>query len=375
MIAATEILSLEERTERQIQRRHTIDLLELEWSQEAAWLAATDHYEYEGFATPLEWIRTTCKMTGPQAADRVAVGDQMAAMPESVCAMVAGEIGFSHLMVMARTAQALKRSRTATPFDEMAVLETARENTVGRLYYDCQHLRHAQDPQGYAADEEEAVEARTLEIKSGGNGWVSIKGFFDSAGAAAVRKALEPLARKAGKDDKRERERRLADALVELATGARPAQLQVTASIETLMGLAGAPAADMEFSLPISAKTVERMACDCSVVRVLLGTDSTVIDVGRSTPKVSPAMRKGLQARDGGCRWPGCERPACWSQAHHFRHWIEGGPTKLDNLVLLCYHHHRKVHEGGWQLVKCDDGKLLAIPPTTRFRPWSRGPD
>ena len=375
MIAATEIPALEERAERQIQRRHTIDLLELEWAQEAAALAATEYYQYEGFATPLEGIRITCKMTGPQAADRVAVGEQVPAMPESVQAMVAGEIGFSHLMVIARTAQGLKRSRTAAPFDEKAILATARESTVGKLYYDCQHLRHAQDPRGYAADEAEAVEARTLEIKSGGHGWVSFKGFFDSAGAAAVRKALEPLARRAGKDDKRERDRRLADALVQLATGGKPAQLQVTASIETLMGLAGAPAAEMEFSLPISATTVERMACDCSVVRVLLGADSAVIDVGRSTPKVSPSMKRALKARDGHCRWPGCDRPASWSDAHHLFHWIKGGAAALDNLVLLCYHHHRKVHEGGWQIVTCDDGRFLTIPPPTRFRPWSRGPD
>jgi hypothetical protein len=375
MIAATEIPSLEERTERQIQRRHTIDLLELEWSQEAAALAATDFYEYEGFATPLEWIRITCKLTSAQAADRVAVGQQMPALPQSVQAMEAGEIGFAHLMVMARTAQALKRSFTAAPFDERPVLAMARESTVGRFYYDCQHLRHAHDPQGYAADEVEAVEARTLEIKSGGHGLVSIKGFLDSAGAAVLRKALEPLARKAGRDDKRKRKRRLADALVQLATGGKPAQLQVTASIETLMGLAGAPAAEMEFSLPISARTVERMACDCNVVRVLMGADSAVIDVGRSTRKISPGLRRGMKARDGGCRWPGCDRPAYWSEAHHLRHWVKGGPTELDNLVLLCYHHHRKVHEGGWQLVRCDDGGLMTIPPLIRFRSRARGPD
>jgi len=375
MIAATEVLSLEQRTERQIQRRHAIDLLELEWSQEAALLAATDHYQYEGFATPLEWIRITCKLTSAQAADRVAVGRQMASMPESVRALEAGEIGFAHLMVMARTAQALQRSFTSTPYDEKPVLAMARESTVGRLYYDCQHLRHAHDPQGYAADEAEAVEARRLEISSGGRGLVSIKGFLDSAGGAAVRKALEPLARKAGAEDKREREQRLADALVQLAGGAKPAQLQVTASIETLMGLAGAPAAEMEFSLPISGRTVERMACDCSVVRVLLGADSSVIDVGRSTRKISPALRRGIKARDGGCRWPGCDRPAYWSEVHHLQHWVNGGPTELGNLVLLCYHHHRKVHEGGWQLVKCDEGQLLTIAPPMRFKPRSRGPD
>ncbi|HET9410251.1 MAG TPA: DUF222 domain-containing protein [Candidatus Dormibacteraeota bacterium] len=375
MIAATEVLALEERAERLIQRRHAIDLLELEWAQEAACLAASEYSDYEGFATPLEWIRISCKLTGPQAADRVAVGRQMAALPESVAALLAGEIGFAHLMVMARTAQALKRSLTATAFDERLILDQARQSTVGKLYYDCQHLRHAQDPQGYAGDEAEAVEARSLKIKSGGNGMASIKGLLDSGGAATLRRALEPLARKAGADDQREPERRLADALVELAGGGRPAQLQVTTSIETLMGLAGAPAAEMEFSLPISAKTVERMACDCSVVRVLMAADSAVIDVGRSTRKISAALRRGLHARDGGCRWPGCDRPACSSQGHHLRHWIQGGPTQLDNLVLLCYHHHRKVHEGGWQLVKCDDGRLLTIAPPTRFRPWSRSPD
>jgi hypothetical protein len=382
MIAATEepfssacLLSLEERTERLIQRRHELDVEELLWSREAAELACTDQYMDEGFATPLEWIRIICKLTSPQAGDRVAVGRHIASMPESLQALVSGEIGFGHLVVMARTAEAMQHSKTAAAFEEKAVLDQARENTVGKLVYICHHLRHALDAEAYAAAEAEAVESRSLEIKSGGNGFASIKGFFDSAGAAAVRRALEPLAKRSGPDDDRDRRRRLADALIELASGTRPAQIQVTATVETLMGLAGAPAADMEFSLPISARTVERMACDCSIVRVLLGADSAVIDVGRSTPKVSPAMKRGLQARDGGCRWPGCERPACWSQAHHFQHWIKGGPTELDNLVLLCYHHHRNVHEGNWQLVKCDDGRLLTIPPPTTFKPWARGPD
>jgi len=100
-----------------------------------------------------------------------------------------------------------------------------------------------------------------------------------------------------------------------------------------------------------------------------------VIDVGRSTRKISAGLRRGIKARDGGCRWPGCDRPAYWSEAHHLQHWIRGGATEPDNLVLLCYHHHRKVHEGGWQLVKTDDGHLLTIAPPTRFKLWSRGPD
>ena len=276
---------------------------------------------------------------------------------------------------MARTAEALEESETATPFDETMLLDQARENTPGRLHHICRHLRHALDAEAYAEDEEEVVNLRSLEIKGGGEGMVSVNGYLDSAGAAVLRKALEPLARKAGKEDKRERKQRLADALVELATGGKPAQIQVTTSIETLMGLAGAPAAEMEFSLPISARTVERMACDCSVVRVLLAADSSVIDVGRATPKVSPAMKRALVARDGGCRWPGCNRKAYFSDAHHLFYWTRGGETRLDNLVLLCYHHHRRVHEGGWQLVKCDDGRLMTIAPPMSFRSCARGPD
>jgi len=277
----------EELGESLIRRRRQLDVLELMWSRDAARFAATDEYDRDGFNSPYDWMRVNCHMNSGQVLDRIAVGEQRDELPESLEAMLAGEIGFQHLVVMSRTAEALKESRTAAPFDEQMLLDKAKENTPGRLHHICRHLRHALDAQGYADDEAEVVEKRSLEISGGGDGMVSIKGFFDSAGAAAVRKALEPLARRLGKDDKRERPQRLADALVELAGGARPAQLQVTTSIETLMGLAGAPAAEMEFSLPISAKTVERMACDCSLVRVLLdgqAAHETEVDRSRESP-------------------------------------------------------------------------------------------
>ena len=130
----------------------------------------------------------------------------------------------------------------------------------------------------------------------------------------------------------------------------------------------------MEFSLPISSTSLQRMACDCSVTRVLLNQESVTIDVGRSKRVISGAARKALAARDGHCRWPGCERPASWCDGHHLVHWIHGGVTDLDNLVLLCRRHHRMVHEGGWQLIKTDDGRVMPVAPPTIFdRP--RGPD
>jgi hypothetical protein len=148
----------------------------------------------------------------------------------------------------------------------------------------------------------------------------------------------------------------------------------VTATIETLKGMAGAAAAEMEFSMPLPSSTVKRLACDCSVARVLLGPDSVPVDVGRSRRVVSATLRKALARRDGHCRWLGCERPASWCDGHHVVHWIDGGETNLDNLVLLCRRHHRMVHEGGWHLIKTADGNIVTIAPTITFG-LPRGPD
>jgi hypothetical protein len=231
-------------------------------------------------------------------------------------------------------------------------------------------------------EEKEGVEARSLTLTTADDGVVLVQGILDKVGGAALRTALEPLAKRAGKYDDRKLDRRMADALIDLSMHAldngvpnRRTHLQVTTSLETLLGLSGAPAAEMEFSLPISAKAVERLACDCSITRILLDSESMVIDVGRAKRVVSGPQSKALKVRDRGCTWPGCDRPATWTSAHHVVHWIHGGATDLPNLVLLCYRHHWMVHEGEWQIVRSDDGNMLTIPPTMSFRPQSRGPD
>jgi hypothetical protein len=230
------------------------------------------------------------------------------------------------------------------------------------------------DATAYCKEQSEQEVNHHLELSMAESGHLLINGVLDPVGGAAVRNALEPLAQKSGAHDDRRLPQRYADALVELASGGKPANIQVTATIETLKGLAGAAGAEMEFSLPISSTSLQRMACDCSVTRVLLNQDSLTIDVGRSRRVISGAMRKALKVRDGHCRWPGCERPASWCNGHHLLHWIHGGTTDLDNLVLLCRRHHRMVHEESWQLVKTDDGQIMPIAPTLTFgRP--RAPD
>ena len=364
-------LTPEERRVRLIQKRRVIDLMELSFSREAAEYAATKDYEDQGSVSPIDWIRFNCHMTGPAAADRVAVGELSPQLASSVDALADGEIGFAHLVVMARTADAV-----GSKFNEAVLLKKARENSPGKFHHICRHYRHAIDAFSFNAEHVEQVENRSLKLSTWFDGSLLLSGVLDSVGGAALRSVLEPLARKSGAHDDRSRERRLADALVELATGGeQPAKIQVTSSVETLLGLVGAPAAEMEFSLPVSSKTIERLACDCSITRVLLNSESTVIDVGRSKRVVSEPGRRALKARDGSCRWPGCERPPSWSAAHHVVHWIHGGTTDLDNLILLCHRHHWMVHEGGWQIVRSDDGRMMTIPPTVTFGPSPRGPD
>ncbi|TMC99307.1 MAG: DUF222 domain-containing protein [Chloroflexi bacterium] len=353
----------EERRARMMRKRKAIDLMELSFAEDAAAFASTDEYDELGFVSPIDWIRFNCHMTSGAAAASVAVGRTMDRLPRSVEAVSQGEIGLAHVTVMARTAEALKDR-----FDERPLIEYAREHTPGKFHFYCQHAKHAADADGYAETEADQAQSRRLSLSSWIDGSMVLSGVLDAFGGAALRAALEPLAHRSGEHDKRERGQRLADALVELASGGpHPASIQVTSSVETLLGLAGASAADMEFSLPISSKIVERLACDCSVTRVLLDSESAVIDVGRAKRVVSGPARRALAARDGTCRWPGCDRPASWTAAHHVVHWVHGGTTDLDNLILLCHRHHWMVHEGKWQLVRSDDGRMLAIPPTVRF--------
>src|SRR5713101_1403029 len=360
-----------------IRRRQKIDQAELEFSCLAAQFAQTDEYDWQGFESAIAWLKANCHMSGGAASARICAGQQLEHLGQSSNALGKGEIGFAHFALIARTSAAVGER-----LDEAKLLAQARKQTIARFHDSCYHARHAADPQGCAKDEAQGVEARSLDFANSDDGMVFVNGMLDKVGGAAVRAALEPLAQRAGKDDDRCRERRMADALVDVCMHAldngvpsRRPHMQVTTSLETLLGLAGAPAAEMEFSLPISAKAVERLACDCTVTRVLLSADSTVIDVGRAKRVITGSQGKALRVRDRGCVWPGCDRPATWTSGHHLVHWINGGPTDLSNLVLLCSRHHWMGHEGEWQIVRADDGRMLAIPPITPYQRLARGPD
>src|SRR6202165_1594170 len=189
-----------------VRLRHLVDLLEVEFAMLAGRFAQTDEWDGGGFYSPIHWIRVNCHMGGGAAAERIAVGEQLDQLPLSAAALEEGEIGSGHLALIARTCEAVAQGPRA--LDESRLLAKGLELTVSQFRKACQHERHAADPIGFAEDERQAAEERRLTMSSFEDGGLFLKGVFDAAGGAAIRNALEPLARKCGQHDVRQREPR-----------------------------------------------------------------------------------------------------------------------------------------------------------------------
>jgi hypothetical protein len=320
-------------------------------------------------------------MSVTSAHDRLRVGEQLESLPKVAAALASGEIGYQSASQLARLREKLGDKQDL--FNEEQMLGFAREFSVRHLRELCDVAWHVVDPDGFFKEAEENYSRRRLHISQMADGMHRIDGLLDPVTAAAVKTMIDPLAKRRGPEDERTAAQRRHDALGEAANhamdqgtlprrnGVRP-HINLTTTIEGLKNEVGAPPADLELSLPISTRTLERITCDCTMSRVLLA-DSMVIDVGRATRTASGPTRRALRTRDRGCRFTGCDRPVDWTNPHHIIHWARGGPSNLPNMVLLCYFHHRLVHEGGWQVIK-SGREFRFLPPERVFMRRARGP-
>jgi hypothetical protein len=147
-----------------------------------------------------------------------------------------------------------------------------------------------------------------------------------------------------------------------LATGSVYAQLEETGDSPMPERYNGPGRCELDDERALALETVRRLGCDCSLVGIVEDDDGEPLSVGRKTRSIPPALQRALKARDGGCRFPGCDR-ARFTEGHHVKHWADGGETKLSNLVTLCWFHHRLVHEGGFGLRTTDDGAFVFTRP------------
>lgn len=160
----------------------------------------------------------------------------------------------------------------------------------------------------------------------------------------------------------------MADALIEIASQTLAddsdhdrATILVSTTVETLLGSSGEPARVVD-GPNISNATLKRLACDARLQLVLEDPQSGTVGVGRTTRSIPPWLARVVRVRDGGCRFPECTRTR-WVQIHHLVHWVDGGPTDLDNLITLCGYHHRLVHLSGWRISGNPENEITWIAP------------
>lgn len=142
--------------------------------------------------------------------------------------------------------------------------------------------------------------------------------------------------------------------------GNRP-HIAVVVDWDVLTGQSRGGMSELLDGTVLTPSAVQRLACDANVCRLLTGPAGEILDLGRTRRTVTPAQWKALRIRDRHCRFPGCYRPASWCDAHHIDPWAHGGTTGINNLLLLCRHHHRLVHDQGW--------KLTGTPTNPTFTP------
>lgn len=315
----------------------------------------------EGFASAAAFLRARCRMSGGAAASTLQAARVCERMPALAERFASGAVSGRHVAVVARAATPSRRDALAGLDEPLA--DAAVRLTPGELSRVVRHVTDALDGDDGAAGAWARHERRHLHASRTLGGVVVLDGRLDPE---AGERLLAALAARMEADrrpgDGRTAAQRRADALVELCeTGAAhqvegpgrrvPPHLTVVVDLAELESrghgdLAARARADAARLGRLSTATVQRLACDAGVARVVVDGPGRPLDAGRTTRTVGPALWRALVVRDGGCVHPGCDRPPGWCEAHHVVPWYAGGPTRLDNLELRCRHHHRAVHEG-----------------------------
>ena len=358
-------------------REAGIDSLEAVFADGLRRFDESGEYAADGALSVIAWLKGRCKLSGGAAAERVGIARQIEQLPMTGEAFARGDLGYQHVAMIARTAEHVGAG--AVRKVESTLLQAAKTHDPGQFAGITKDLEHRIDAEGALAEANRAYERRYLHVGEPQDGLIRLDGLLDAEGGATLRTALNAHMLP-GKDDDRTPGQRRADALVEICrrpaklssdgAGPRP-QLIITASVDTLAGIPGAPAARLDSGAMIPSATVQRLACDAAIARITgLGEfDQEVTHASRSIPA---ATRRALAARDQHCVFASCDRLPVWCDGHHLVFWTRGGPTALPNLALICRPHHRKVHEEGWTLERRKDGRWHATPPSRRVIPSAR---
>lgn len=330
--------------------------LETELARRLAEIDRRGSFRRDGYLSISSWLAHRFRMAFSAATQLVRLARAFEHMPWTREALAGGEISRSAAVVLvaAREADPDEFSRV-----EDGLVETARTLAMGDLKRAVAYWRQAVDHRRAEEHAEHVFQLRRLHVSPTLEGMVRVDGDLDPDTGevliTALRSVLDADERRPG-TDRRSFGQRRADALGEICrrwldstdrpqvSGERP-HVTITVDLEALEGRSGFRC-ELGDAGTITTETARRWACDASIARVITKGRSEPLEAGRRTPVVPASLRRAVVVRDGGCRFPGCDRPQGWCDAHHVQHWADGGPTSLSNLVLLCRPHHRLIHQG-----------------------------
>jgi Domain of unknown function (DUF222) len=333
----------------------------------------------DGALSIVDWLKSNGKLSGGAAMERVAMARQLEKLPETAQAFQRGDLGYQHVAILTRTAE--KVGTGALKKEEASLLQAAQTMDPGRFASVARAFEFRVDQAAALTEVNRAWSRRYLHLSEPKDGLVHLEGLLDAEGGAVVKTALDALMPAPKQDDDRTAGQRRADALVDLArrplagsklgsTGGQRPHLVITASVETLAGIPGAPPAQLDGVGPIASETAQRHACDATV-SWLLGKVEKDQETSHEHRQIPPSVRRALVARDRDCVFNGCHRPANWCDGHHVVWWTRGGETRLENLALVCGRHHRMLHEEGWTIERAG-ARWLTKPPGHRVRAQAR---
>ncbi len=333
----------------------------------------------EGCASLAAWLRVRGRMTAGDAGRLAQIARRLRHLPTLRQAWLDGTVSGGHVA----TVVANLSNRTTPLFQQqeddlvpiLAQVEVGAAAVAMRAW--AAEARERLGDDGAEPDPDRA--AHLSPTLSGGRLDANLEPEAFHAIEAALRLAMGTKT----DDDERTLPQRRHDALAEVAThyldhqtdhigGRHRPHLNVTIPLENLTS--GAGQGTFDDGTPITAADARRLACDANVHRVITRADGSVLDYGRATRTISAALFSVLTIRDKGCRFPGCDRTAHRTDAHHVQHWIDHGETNEENLVLLCRWHHGVVHRPGWALSLELDATVVVTYPDGRRR-TSRPPD
>lgn len=325
-------------------------------------------FERDGYLSAAAWLAGRFRVAWNDARRGVALARGLDRMPRVRRAFYDGAISLSAAWVLG---EAQRAEPEGFQVSERFLVDAAPRHSIGDLRRVVVHWRHVVERERVGVEGLDAAlrSRRRLHTSVTLDGMVRLDGDLDPETGetilTALRAVLDAEARTEHATDERAPAQRRADALGEVCrgwldradrpevAGERP-HLTVTVPLEALAGGTSVvlqPIGDtgltpsLDHVGPIDATTVRRLGCDASVTRIVLGPRSEPLDFGRRTAVVPPAIRSAVVVRDRRCRFPGCDRPPPWCDAHHVTHWVVGGRTSVANLVLLCRRHHRLTHE------------------------------